>query len=78
MLELVEQGRSASEARCRLLEAEIARLHRRLRESEPTPSICASCHYFCGEETQQGVLVCSLHPTGNGGNCGDFKASKPC
>lgn len=77
-LELVEQQRHASEVRCQLLEIELSRLRREMRELQfSTPTICHSCGYFCGLKTQQGILVCALHPTGNGSHCVDFEPSHP-
>ncbi|MBD2019178.1 hypothetical protein H6F43_03135 [Leptolyngbya sp. FACHB-36] len=39
----------------------------------PIPQICRDCQFLCGERHDGNLLVCAVHPSGNGEDCKDFK-----
>lgn len=43
-------------------------------ESSQPPAICSHCRSFYGQAHNDNLLVCAIHPYGNGENCLDFEA----
>lgn len=39
----------------------------------PIPQTCRDCQFLCGEQHNGNLLVCAMHPYGNGEDCKDFE-----